>query len=216
MTKYSFTNHKMEYKRITNSIKCFTKSSNVYEEVNRSNINSPLMDKEIEIVNVDANRLTQSYLPLVLIAITGILAFSSASYADSLVTAIPGLDAFNPMNFQPVCPASDGIYQFLKAFLTTLIGNENVAEYGPLIASVLLRVRLELCVFESFLYEAVIPFIKLKGFSWILPLHETLETFIAGTIFAIASNFILLGSTKIFAVLLIYIDALFGKNKSTI
>jgi len=37
-----------------------------------------------------------------------------------------------------------------------------------------------------------------------------LETFLAGTIFALASNFILLGSTKIFAVLLIYIDAIFG------
>eukprot|EP00966_Prymnesium_polylepis_P133379 3082878-Prymnesium_polylepis.2 len=33
--------------------------------------------------------------------------------------------------------------------------------------------------------------------SWVLPLHETVETFLAGTIFAVASNFILIGSTKI-------------------
>lgn len=117
---------------------------------------------------------------------------------------------FDPSNFQPVCPASDSFYQFSKGFANALVGSENVQEYGPLIASVLLRVRLELCVFESFLYEAVAPFIKQKGLSWILPLHESLETLIAGTVFAVASNFILLGSTKIFTVLLIYFDALLG------
>jgi hypothetical protein len=85
-----------------------------------------------------------------------------------------------------------------------------VVEYGPLIASVLLRIRLELCVLESFLYEAVLPFIQKKGLSWVLPLHETVETFLAGTIFAIASNFILLGSTKIFSIILIYADAITG------
>ena len=87
---------------------------------------------------------------------------------------------------------------------------DNTVQYGPLIASVLLRIRLDLCVFESFIYEAVVPFVKQNGVSWILPLHETVETFIAGTIFAVASNFILLGSTKIFAVLSIYFDALVG------
>ena len=91
-----------------------------------------------------------------------------------------------------------------------LTGADNVIEYGPLIASVLLRIRLELCVLESFLYEAVIPFVKEKGLSWVLPLHETVETFLAGTIFAIASNFILLGSTKILTVLFIYADTLTG------
>lgn len=90
------------------------------------------------------------------------------------------------------------------------MGRENVDEYGPLIASVLLRIRLEICVLESFLYEAVIPFISKKGLSWVLPLHETVETFLAGTIFAIASNFILLGSTKILSVLFIYTDVITG------
>lgn len=117
---------------------------------------------------------------------------------------------FDPSNFQPVCPASDGIYQLLKYTANGLVGPENVVEYGPLIASVLLRVRLELCVLESFLNEAVVPFVQQKGLSWVLPLHETVETFLAGTIFAIASNFILLGSTKIISVLLIYFDAITG------
>lgn len=119
-------------------------------------------------------------------------------------------DVFDPNQFKPVCPASDNIYQILKSFANLLIGKENVVEYGPLIASVLLRLRLEICVLESFLYEAVIPFIKQKGLSWVLPIHETVETFIAGTIFAIASNFVLLGSTKIVTVLIIYMDALTG------
>lgn len=117
---------------------------------------------------------------------------------------------FDPAAFQPVCPASDSFYQISKSIASALVGSENIVEYGPLIASVLLRIRLELCVFESFLYEAVIPFIQQKGLSWVLPIHETLETFIAGTVFAVASNFILLGSTKIFAVILIYIDAIIG------
>ena len=40
---------------------------------------------------------------------------------------------------------------------------------------------------ESFFNEAVGPFIKENGLSWILPLHETVETFLAGTIFALAT-----------------------------
>ena len=99
---------------------------------------------------------------------------------------------FDPSLFQPVCPGSDNFYQFMKSIANALVGPENVVQYGPLIASVLLRIRLELCVFESFIYEAVVPFIKVNGLSWVLPFHETLETFLAGTIFAVASNFILL------------------------
>jgi hypothetical protein len=59
------------------------------------------------------------------------------------------------------------------SYISIYTGQENVVEYGPLIASVLLRIRLELCVLESFLYEAVLPFIQKKGLSWVLPLHET-------------------------------------------
>ena len=128
--------------------------------------------------------------------------FSSISFAAT--------DLFDPTMFQPVCPASDEFYQIMKTTASSLIGSENAQQFGPLIASVLLRVRLELCVFESFLYEAVLPFVRAKGLSWVLPLHETTESFVAGTVFAIASNFILLGSSKIFAVLLIYVDVLFG------
>ena len=46
--------------------------------------------------------------------------------------------------------------------------------------------------------------------SWVLPLHETVETFLAGTIFAVGTNFILLGSTKILSILFIYADVIVG------
>ena len=116
----------------------------------------------------------------------------------------------DPKTFQPVCPASDGFYRFGQTLVVTTVGPESYKEYAPLIAGGLLRVRLELCVVESFFYEAIIPFIKENGLSWILPLHETVETFLAGTIFAIASNFILIGSTKIITVIFTYADVFFG------
>lgn len=116
----------------------------------------------------------------------------------------------DPSTFQPVCPASDGLYRFGQGLVLTVVGADNYKEYAPLIAGGLLRVRLELCVVESFVYEAVIPFVKEKGLTWILPLHETVETFLAGVIFAVASNFILIGSTKIVTVIATYADVLFG------
>lgn len=54
------------------------------------------------------------------------------------------------------------------------------------------------------------PFIQQKGLSWILPFHETVETFLAGTIFALATNFILVGSTKIIQVIVTYFDFFLG------
>jgi len=125
-----------------------------------------------------------------------------------LLTTFPTItmaidNVFDPSQFQPVCPSSDTFYQVLKYVANSLVGQENVVEYGPLIASVLLRIRLELCVLESFVYEAVIPFIQQKGLSWVLPIHETVETFLAGTIFALASNFILLGNYHYYNLLLI-------------
>jgi len=116
----------------------------------------------------------------------------------------------NPENFNPVCPASDTLYRFLQSSTNAVVGEENFVEYGPLIAGGLLRVRLELCVVESFFKEAVGPFIQQNGLSWILPLHETVETFLAGVIFALASTFILIGSTKVLSVILIYTDLLIG------
>lgn len=149
----------------------------------------------------------------VLMCLTTLLQPSSALAASKTISSIDAqnmANIFDPANFQPVCPGSDGVYQVLKYAANTLVGQENVVEYGPLIASVLLRVRLELCVLESFLYEAVVPFVRTKGLSWVLPLHESVETVLAGTIFAVASNFVLLGSTKILSVLFIYADALTG------
>mmetsp|Transcript_69062 Transcript_69062/g.180984 ORF Transcript_69062/g.180984 Transcript_69062/m.180984 type:complete len:254 (+) Transcript_69062:3-764(+) len=115
----------------------------------------------------------------------------------------------SPETFRPVCPASDSVYGLGKGFADTLLGGDG-AEYRPLAIEALLRVRLEICVLESFLYEAIIPFVQKKGLGWILPLHETLDTVIAGTVFVVAVNFILFGTTKILAVLSIYHDFLVG------
>lgn len=117
---------------------------------------------------------------------------------------------FNPENFRPVCQTSDGFYRFLQGTTQAIVGEDQFVEYGPLIAGGLLRVRLELCVVESFFNEAVGPFIQQNGLSWILPLHETVETFLAGTIFALATTFILVGSTKIVAVIVTYGDVFVG------
>lgn len=125
---------------------------------------------------------------------------------DSLLST----GSLNPDNFQPVCPASDGFYRVLQQGALSVIGKENFVEFGPLIAGGLLRVRLELCVVESFFNEAVGPFIQENGVSWILPLHETVQTFLAGGIFALATTFILIGSTKILTVIVTYADFLFG------
>jgi hypothetical protein len=126
--------------------------------------------------------------------------------AESLLST----GTLSPENFQPVCPASDGFYRLLQQSALSLVGRENFVDYGPLIAGGLLRVRLELCVVESFFNEAVGPFIRDNGVSWILPLHETVETFLAGGIFALATTFILIGSTKILTVIVTYADFLLG------
>ncbi|CEM00966.1 unnamed protein product [Vitrella brassicaformis CCMP3155] len=121
-----------------------------------------------------------------------------------------GAAIFDPDNFRPVCGASDKLYRVLQSFVMWLVGKEAYDEYGPLIAGGLLRVRLEFCIVESFYYEGILPFIKERGLSWVLPLHETVETFIAGTVFAVATNFVLIGSTKIITVFCTYADFFFG------
>ncbi|KAG8469495.1 hypothetical protein KFE25_005950 [Diacronema lutheri] len=124
-----------------------------------------------------------------------------------------GYDAnsvFDPRGFQPVCGASDGVYRALQGLIQAMVGDASYREYSPLIAGSLLRVRLELCVVESFFNEAIAPFIRERGLSWVLPLHETVETFLAGVVFAVATNFILIGSTKIVTVLVTYADVFFG------
>jgi len=127
--------------------------------------------------------------------------------ADNAVISQGSLD---PSSFVPVCPTSDGFYRFLQGSTEAVVGSESFVQYGPLIAGGLLRVRLELCVIESFTYEAVVPFVKKNGLSWVLPVHETVETFLAGVIFALASTFILVGSTKILTVIVTYADFLVG------
>ncbi|CAB9516896.1 expressed unknown protein [Seminavis robusta] len=131
------------------------------------------------------------------------------------VESIISKDIMNPNNFSPVCPASDGFYRLLQTSVEAIVGREKFIEYGPLIAGGLLRVRLELCVVESFFNEAVGPFIQENGVSWILPLHETVETFLAGSIFALATTFILVGSTKLLTVIITYFDLLVGYPSRT-
>jgi hypothetical protein len=147
----------------------------------------------------------KTFLPT---AIVPLLYFPDNAVAAN--TASLGLDAMNPRNFNPVCPVSDNFYRFLQGTTESVVGRDSFVEYGPLIAGGLLRIRLELCVVESFFNEAVGPFIQQNGLSWILPLHETVETFLAGTIFSLASTFILVGSTKILAVIVTYADVFLG------
>jgi hypothetical protein len=118
--------------------------------------------------------------------------------------------SFDPNSFVPVCGASDNFYRLLQGTAEAAVGTDNFKEYGPLIASGLLRIRLELCVVESFFNEAVGPFIRENGVTWVLPVHETVETFLAGTVFAIATTFILVGSTKILTVIFTYADFFVG------
>lgn len=148
--------------------------------------------------------------------ITGLLAgVEKASAAVSGYGGAISQGELNPSSFQPVCPASDGFYRFLQESIRGVVGMDKFIEYGPLIAGGLLRVRLELCVVESFFNEAVGPFIKENGISWVLPLHETVETFLAGTIFALATTFILVGSTKLLTVIFTYFDLLVSTPTST-
>lgn len=134
------------------------------------------------------------------------LAGSAVAASSDLVSQ----GTMNPANFNPICPASDGVYRGLQGTTQLIVGDEAFVEYGPLIAGGLLRIRLELCVVESFFNEAVGPFIQKNGYGWILPIHETVETFLAGTVFSLASTFILVGSTKLVSVLFTYVDVFVG------
>ncbi len=143
-----------------------------------------------------------------ILALSTIVIDPQSSYAATTSSLSTG--DFNPDNFRPVCGASDSFYRFLQGSTRAVVGDENFSEYGPLIAGGLLRIRLELCVVESFFNEAVGPFIKENGLNWILPIHESVETFLAGTIFALATTFILVGSTKLIQIIAFYGDLLVG------
>lgn len=147
------------------------------------------------------------------IASTTMAAMALTSMAGTAVAKTNGMLSqgnLDPSTFQPVCPASDGFYRFLQSSTETVVGSESFVEYGPLIAGGLLRVRLELCVVESFFQEAIVPFVAKNGLNWVLPLHETVETFLAGTIFALALTFILIGSTKLVNVVVFFTDLILG------
>ena len=128
--------------------------------------------------------------------------------AHAAVSTAAGIDPF--FNFNPVCPASDGVFRVSQRAALGLAGADNIENYRPLINDVLIRVRTELCVLESFSRETALPFIREKGLGWVLPLHETSETYLAGVVFMVGANFILLGSTKVVAILAIYHDLSVG------
>ena len=113
-------------------------------------------------------------------------------------------------NFSPVCPGSDGVFRVGQRLALSLAGDSNIENYRPLINDVLIRVRTLLCVLESFVRETAIPFVQTKGLGWVLPRHETSETYLAGVVFVVGANFILLGSTKVVAILAIYHDLSLG------
>jgi len=145
-------------------------------------------------------------------AAIGLAAYSALGHdvpsASAAVTTAAGIDPF--FNFNPVCPASDGVFRVGQRAALSLAGDQNIENYRPLINDVLIRVRTELCILESFGRETAIPFVREKGLGWVLPLHETSETYLAGVVFMVGTNFILLGSTKVVAILAIYHDLSLG------
>jgi len=159
---------------------------------------------------VEVTSIEPATLPHHVVTATGatLVSLGAAAATTGAAWGLPSFD-ITPENFRPVCPASDRFYGVGKGFADALLGGEG-QEYRPLAIEALLRVRLEVCVLESFVYEAIVPFVQRKGLGWVLPLHETVDTVIAGTVFAVALNFILFGTTKILAVLSIYHDFLVG------
>lgn len=139
-------------------------------------------------------------------AATAVVTHPFPSFGAS--SSSPTIDPF--FNFNPVCPASDGVFRVGQKAALGLAGADNIENYRPLINDVLIRVRTELCVLESFVNETAIPFVKNKGIGWVLPLHETSETYLAGVVFMVGLNFILLGSTKVVAIIAIYHDLTVG------
>ena len=142
-----------------------------------------------------------------LTALTG-LGFLHPETAAAAINSPAAIDPF--FQFNPVCPASDGVFRVGQRAALGLAGADNIENYRPLINDVLIRVRTELCVLESFSRETALPFIREKGLGWVLPLHETSETYLAGVVFMVGANFILLGSTKVVAILAIYHDLSLG------
>ena len=140
-------------------------------------------------------------------------AVAAASVAASVAASAGAAQAaeIDPFfQFQPVCPYSDGVFRAGQKAALVVAGSDNIEDYRPLINDVLIRVRTELCVLESFARETAVPFVQQKGVGWVLPLHETSETYLAGVVFMVGTNFILLGSTKVVAILAIYHDLILG------
>ncbi|KAL3944291.1 MAG: hypothetical protein SGBAC_001636 [Bacillariaceae sp.] len=202
---------RMQSNQQASSIKLMAKRTKVLE---REETEQLLGDNDFDLIASDSDSSSVEVASSTMLAATGALSTwmitSHLPVANAVVMPKELSSTFDPSKFVPVCGASDNFYRLLQGTAEAVVGTENFKEYGPLIASGLLRVRLELCVVESFFNEAVGPFIRENGLSWVLPLHETVETFLAGTVFAIATTFILVGSTKILTVIFTYADFFLG------
>jgi len=165
---------------------------------------------EDDVPSVSSSDASASLSVLTALAVTnaGVLDVPAAVAAkgDSNTGAL--IDPFYA--FSPVCPASDGVFRVGQRAAIGLAGDENIENYRPLINDVLIRVRTELCVLESFVRETAVPFVREKGVGWVFPAHETSETYLAGVVFMLGANFILLGSTKVVAIMAIYHDLSLG------
>ena len=82
-----------------------------------------------------------------LTALTG-LGFLHPETAAAAINSPAAIDPF--FQFNPVCPASDGVFRVGQRAALALAGDQNIENYRPLINDVLIRVRTELCVLESF------------------------------------------------------------------
>jgi hypothetical protein len=105
--------------------------------------------------NDDTDYLKQIVHNLPKAVVSSLVIFPCSALANTFSDQL-----YNPDNFKPVCAASDSFYRFLQGTTLALVGQENFVEYGPLISGGLLRIRLELCVVESYFSEAIIPFIS--------------------------------------------------------
>lgn len=165
---------------------------------------------EDDVPSVSSSDASASLRVLTALALTnaGVLDVPAAFAAKGDSNAGALIDPFYA--FSPVCPASDGVFRVGQRAAIGLAGDENIENYRPLINDVLIRVRTELCVLESFVRETAVPFVREKGLGWVFPAHETSETYLAGVVFMLGANFILLGSTKVVAIMAIYHDLSLG------
>ena len=95
--------------------------------------------------------------------VAGLASYAATRPDAPAFAAATGSATIDPFfNFNPVCPASDGVFRVGQRAALGLAGADNIENYRPLINDVLIRVRTEQCVLESFSRETALPFIREK------------------------------------------------------